>query len=87
MKRSVRYVKITIGAEGWRQELINACRHEASEVKMIYARPFPESEEYGEEVEVWETIDYVDWQDFLERNYSEIYGVVLSETTERIFEP
>ena len=54
---------------------------------MIYARPFPESEEYGEEVEVWETIDYVDWQDFLERNYSEIYGVVLSETTERIFEP
>ena len=50
---------------------------------MIYARPLPESEEYGEEVEVWETIDYVDWQDFLERNYSEIYGVVLSETTER----
>ena len=87
MKRSVCYVKITIGAEGWRQELINACRHETSEVKMIYARPLPESEEYGEEVEVWETIDYVDWQDFLERNYSEIYGVVLSETKERIFEP
>ena len=84
-KSSVRRVNITIGTEGWRQDLINASRHETREVKMIYAVPLPTYEEYGEEVEVWETVEDPGWQDFLQETYSEIYGVQLSQTTEHNF--
>ena len=79
---SFRKVDITIGDEGWRQQLVDACKHETKEVKMIYAVPLPSWEEFGEEVEVWETVDYPGWLDFLEERYSEIYGVRLSRTIE-----